>query len=220
MDSILLAAGLSRRMGQGIEKQLARIGGKPTLLFSIEVMLAHPAIKRIILTYPTGNSDRFRQLIDDYSLNDKIELCAGGVTRQESTYLALQKVQSERVLIHEAARPLITRELIDRVLVPRAPAVVPTWDIPFTVAMGEQQMIGELDRSKLKDIQLPQVFDTSILKEAHERARVRNESATEDSTLVFRLGHEVKFVAGLSLNLKITYPIDLIVAEQLLFGSE
>jgi 2-C-methyl-D-erythritol 4-phosphate cytidylyltransferase len=106
--------------------------------------------------------------------------------------------------------------LIDRVVAVDAPAVVPTYAIPFSVSIGGEVMEAEIDRSILHEVQLPQAFDTAIFRAAHQRAVERGETATEDGVLVFRSGYEVRFVEGLPRNLKVTYPIDLVIVESLL----
>ena len=219
MDAIMLAAGRSTRIGPGQEKQLYRIGGKPMLIISLEKLLSHPGIDRAIITCPHGRVDNIEAIVTEYTLGP-CKFIEGGETRQESVYLALQQVQSNRVLIHEAARPLLTVELISRVLEhPDEPAVVPTVDVPFTTSIGDKYMEGELDRARLRNIQLPQVFDTSILRKAHEDARANKSASTEDSMLVFRLGHPVRFVEGDIQNIKVTFPIDLKIAKELIFSD-
>jgi len=203
-------------MGTGVSKQLVRIGGKPIMLFSIDTLFAHPEIERIVLTYPQGDEESITSVLHDYHL-ERVEMVEGGSTRQESVRKALELITTPRMLLHESARPLITRELIDRVIAVDAPAVVPTYAIPFSVAVGGDVMEAEIDRSTLRDIQLPQAFDTEILRAAHQRALERDETATEDGMLVFRDGHEVRFVEGLPRNLKVTYPVDLVIAENLIF---
>jgi 2-C-methyl-D-erythritol 4-phosphate cytidylyltransferase len=145
-------------------------------------------------------------------------LVEGGRTRQESVWNGLQKVKSRRVLIHEAARPFISKEFLLDLLANNEPAVVPTIPIPFSVAGGETYMEQELERSKLHNIQLPQLFDTEVLRRAHQKARQENFVAFEDGILVFRMGEKVRFVEGLENNIKITTPLDLVIAESLLKG--
>ena len=97
-----------------------------------------------------------------------------------------------------------------------APAVVPTYAIPFSVSIGGEVMEAEIDRSVLNDVQLPQAFDTEIFRDAHQAAFDKGETATEDGVLVFRAGYEVRFVEGLPRNLKVTYPVDLVIVACLL----
>jgi 2-C-methyl-D-erythritol 4-phosphate cytidylyltransferase len=220
MDAVILAAGRSTRMGEGRDKQLDRLGGKPLMVFAIEKLLDHDAVDRVVLTTRDDKVDRVKEVLSSYSLTDQVHVIVGGVTRQESVSLALEHVESDRVLIHEAARPLISAELIDRVTSPDDPAVVPVIEVPFTVAVGGDQMTAEIERKTLRNVQLPQVFNTAILKEAHSRAAAEGQQSTEDSQLVFRLGVPVTFVAGLVENIKVTYPADLVIAHEWIFGDE
>lgn len=220
MDAVVLAAGKSSRMGEGVSKQLTRIGGKPMMVFSIERLLEHEEIDRIIVTCPQSLLEQIRGMLGDFRLDNNCVVIAGGATRQESVALALENVQTERVLIHEAARPLITEKLLDRVIGHGGPATVPVTEVPFTVAVGADTMESDLNRSTLRNVQLPQVFDTAVLRSAHENARTNGLQSTEDSQLVFWLGQPVAFVEGSESNLKVTYPVDLLVAEALVYGEK
>ena len=216
MDAILLAAGLSKRMGD-MDKQLVRLGGKPMFIFPLEKLLNHSAIERVIITCPQGRCEEFSVIAKDYQV-DHCVFIEGGLTRQESVKLALTHIKTSRVLIHEAARPMLTSELISRVSnFENEVAVVANTKIPFTVYIGSTYMEAELDRNTLRNIQLPQVFQTHILRSAHQKAESDNQSATEDSMLVFRMGYNVKFVPGDVKNIKVTYPIDLLIAKAFLF---
>ena len=217
MDAILLAAGSSRRMGSRVDKQLVRLGGKPVMIFSLERLVNHSGLSRVIITSAKDNLYAITELLEDYHLSSHCIVVEGGSTRQESVVEGLKHVTSERVLIHEGARPLIDNELIDRVLAADADCAVPTIQIPFTVAVGESTMENELDRAQLHNVQLPQVFNTEVIRKAHERAIENGEAATEDSVLVHRMGNEVLFVKGSQKNIKITYPEDLVIAETLIF---
>jgi len=206
-------------MGPGQHKQLYRIGGKPMLIFSLEQLLKQREIDRVLITCPHDRVNEIQSVVSEYQLSP-CEFIAGGETRQESVLLALQHVTGKRVLIHEAARPLVTSLLIARVLRETSEdAVVPTIDVPFTTSIGGDYMEGELDRKKLRNIQLPQVFDTAVLKQAHQQAAKDKQEATEDSMLVFRAGHNVRFVEGDPQNIKVTLPIDLVIAKALIFSD-
>lgn len=220
MDAVVLAAGRSTRMGAGRDKQLDRLGGKPLMVFAIERLLDHDAIDRVVVTTRDDRVDRVNEVIASYSLDDLVEVVVGGSSRQESVRIALEHVHSERVLIHEAARPLITSELIERVVSAEGDAVVPVVEIPFTVAIGADRMEDEIDRDTLRNVQLPQVFDTELLKRAHRVAVEQGATSTEDSQLVFRLGATVTFVDGLVENIKVTYPVDLVIAHAWIFGED
>jgi 2-C-methyl-D-erythritol 4-phosphate cytidylyltransferase len=205
-------------MGGGLGKQLMRIGGRPMIIFSLERLRSHPAVDQIIITCPPDHMEGIGKVVDDFEIAD-VKLVAGGASRQESVALALAEVTSQRVIVHEAARPMITHDLIDRLLEVEADAVVPTWEVPFTVAVGDTVMRGEIDRSTLRNVQLPQVFDTAVLREAHSDAVAKGQDATEDSMMVFRTGRTVRFVEGSADNIKVTYPVDAYVVHALIFGE-
>lgn len=218
MDAILLAAGRSVRMGGGRGKQLMRIGGRPMMIFALERLRSHPQIDTIVITCPADKMGDIQKVVTDFAVNDVV-LVEGGSSRQESVSKALDSVTSSRVLVHEAARPMITHDLIDRLLDSDADAVVPTWEIPFTVAVGDTEMREEVDRSTLRNVQLPQAFDTEVLRQAHKEALDKGQDATEDSMMVFRMGRTVRFVEGSPDNIKVTYPVDAYVVNALIFGE-
>jgi 2-C-methyl-D-erythritol 4-phosphate cytidylyltransferase len=214
MDAVILAAGAAKRMEQEVPKQFLRIGGKPVIIYVMEVLQKAEIFNRLIVTTLPGFEAHYDELIKTYHLTD-IELVAGGATRQESCRLALEKVRSGRVLIHEAARPFITVDFVRRLIGYPDLAVVPVLPIDFTVSAGGEFMTKSLERGDLKNVQLPQVFDTRTIVDAHQHALADGFFATEDSTLVFRMGIPVRFVEGLRENFKITDRFDLFVAERI-----
>ncbi len=218
MDCIYLAAGVGKRLKKQIPKQFFKIGGKPILVFGLEILERIEWIDRILVTYNEGYKDEYLKIFSDYNIS-KVELVKGGNTRQESVYNALQKVKTENLLIHEAARPFIYQQFIENFLkFVDEDAVVPVIKIPFTVSEGDEYMTGILDREKLRNVQLPQMFKTEVLLDAHRKAIKENFNATEDSLLVFKYGGKVKFIEGYENNIKITTPLDIIIAEQIIRG--
>jgi 2-C-methyl-D-erythritol 4-phosphate cytidylyltransferase len=207
-------------MNHTIPKQFLPLLGKPIIAYSLEVLETVPEIDRIIVVYNKDFRSMYEELFDNYNLT-KCLLIEGGDTRQDSVWRGLNAVESEKVLIHEASRPFITPDFIQSIFIyPDEKAVVPVIPIPFTVSVGNQYMTAELDRSTLHNVQLPQLFDAKTLRNAHELARRENYIATEDGILVFRLGEKVRFVTGSENNIKITTPLDLIIAENLLRGID
>lgn len=212
---IVLAGGVGKRIGRPIPKQFLLIGGKPMLIHVLEKARALPAIERVVITCPESHLDETGELLANHRLGDRFELIVGGATRQESVYrgiLALDGVDS--IVIHEAVRPLVTlaefRDLIDA---PDENAMygIP---IPFTVLKGHEYVEDLLERSELVNVQLPQKFNASALRAAHERARESGEEFTEDASLFHRFeGGPVRILPGSDRNLKVTTPLDLVVAE-------
>ncbi|MQY79466.1 MAG: 2-C-methyl-D-erythritol 4-phosphate cytidylyltransferase [Bacteroidetes bacterium] len=220
MDCICLAAGLGVRMNHPIPKQFIRLLGKPIIAYSLETLEKVDEISRIIVVYNEDFRSMYEKMLNNYNLS-KCLLVKGSKTRRDSVWRGLQKVETEQVIIHEASRPFITVDFVQTLFkFPDEKAIVPVIPISYTVSLGNKYMQGELDRSKLHNVQLPQLFDSAILKKAHELARKENHVATEDGMLVFRLGKKVRFITGMENNIKITTPLDLIIAENLLKGVE
>ncbi len=219
MDAILLAAGVGSRMGISTPKQFYTINGKPFFIRSLELFERIHEIDRVLVTIHEDYKEEYLKHIKDFRISKPV-LVAGGVTRQESVFKALKEVKSEYVLIHEAARPLVSEELIHSLFLNKQyDGVVPTIPIPFTVAVGSDFFESPLDRSLLHNIQLPQLFKSEVLLQAHQKAIEQNFQATEDSMMVHKFGGKVRFIEGSESNIKITTKLDLIIVNQLLKGG-
>jgi 2-C-methyl-D-erythritol 4-phosphate cytidylyltransferase len=220
MDCIYLAAGLGTRMQKPMPKQFLRLVGKPIIAYSLEILEKIPQIQRILVVYNPNYRPMYKELFQNYNLA-KCLLVEGGKIRQESVWNGLQQVKSDKVMVHEASRPFITEDFIQSLFAyPEEKAVVPVIPIPFTVSRGDSYMTAELDRAQLHNIQLPQIFSTDVLRRAHLQAQEEKFVATEDGILVFRLGEKVRFIPGMENNIKVTTPLDLIIADVLLRGIE
>ncbi len=216
MDAILLSAGIGSRTGLNYPKQFLSISGKPMLVYSLEVLRKCHEVDKIIVTCTQDYLNVYQEYIEKYHIVN-VDCILGGNTRQDSVNIALNYVNTNKVLIHEAARPLISVEFVESVLaVKNEVAVVPTLPVKFTVVEGGMYMEKELIRSRLHNVQLPQVFDTLILREAHQKAVMDGYSATEDGMLVFHYGHKVRFIEGRESNIKVTTMLDIEIVEKLL----
>lgn len=216
MEAIVLAAGKGVRMHLDYPKQFMKIGGKPCFIYVLEALNSCPQIETVYVTCNKDYMDEYREYARMYDIRNTC-FVEGGATRQESVYKALQHVKSDKVLIHEAARPLISVEFIEEIISHEdEDAVIPTVPLTFTVAQGDDYMTGETDRSKLHNIQLPQMFTVSKLRAAHEAAIADGYTATEDGMLAFHYGVKVRFVPGRDSNIKITTPFDIHIVEKLL----
>lgn len=216
MDAIVLAAGQGIRMHLGYPKQFMKISGKPCFIYVLEILDKCHEIENVYITCHKDYKEKYESYAEMYHVK-KAKFIEGGRTRQESVYKALEYVSSEKVLIHEAARPLISVEFVNEIISFKGEeAVVPTMPISFTVAQGGEYMDNEIERAKLHNIQLPQIFTMSKLKQAHESAIKDGYKATEDSMLVFHYGTRVRFVPGRESNIKITTPLDVQIVEKLL----
>ena len=216
--AVIVAAGSASRMG-GIDKVMAPLGGEPMIARTVRAFQECDAVSEIVIvtredlilpiTKLTGNCEKVKAVV------------SGGKSRQESVSKGLSALSKEVKLaaIHDGARPLITWQLIDcciraaNTYGAAAPAI-PVKDTIKTVEGGI--VMNTPDRSKLRAVQTPQVFDIDLLKGALLKAYQDGAEVTDDCSAVERLGMKIKIVEGDEKNLKVTTPMDLKIAEMLL----
>jgi len=223
--AIIVAAGKGERMGLGeaAPKALIELEGRPLAWHSLAKFESEPRIKAIALVVPPGTADRCREeIVEKWKLHKVSAIVDGGLSRQESVRLGLDALAQDLdpVLIHDAARPLVTAELVSLCLEMGAAsgACVPAIPIAGTVkAVSPQRQIQEtVDRTGLWEAQTPQAFASSLIRQAHRRAKETGLEGTDDSSLVEALGTAVTVVQGSPENLKVTWPVDLEVARAIL----
>jgi 2-C-methyl-D-erythritol 4-phosphate cytidylyltransferase len=214
-----VAAGSGKRFGEtgGPPKQYRLLGGIPLLEWSLSAFLTHPGIDRTIVVLPQS---------DLYSLPDwlaKLDVTgvAGGEMRGDSVrngIAAANPRKTDLVLIHDGARPLVSRTLIDRVIAgAHGAAVIPGLPVTDTVKeVGDEGwVLSTLDRSRYWCVQTPQAFPLAVLREVHDRAAAEGVRETDDAALFERYGLPVRVIEGEATNIKVTTQIDLHLAELL-----
>ena len=212
--AVIAAAGSGERLGAGGPKAFVPLAGRPMLDYSLEAMRAAGSITQIVVAIPPGH-------VHELGGHD-LTVVSGGETRSESVARAVEAVGTELVVVHDAARPLVTPELVDAVLEqlesdPDCGAVVaatPVSDTIKQVARG-MEVDSTLDRSALWAAQTPQAFRTGVLREALGSTGVLRQ-ATDDAMLVERIGGKVVLHEAPAENIKVTTPLDLKLAELLL----
>jgi len=217
VGAIIAAAGESRRMN-GVDKVFAQLGGKPVLSRVLAAFEKCESISQIIVVVSKDNVVKCRQLIAENKYSKPVEVCAGGKRRQDSVAAGLKQLDKcDWVVIHDGARPLVTRELIERGLevakeTGAAVAAVPATD---TIKVAGDDMIVRQTppRQNLWAVQTPQVFRVDIISKAYQKA---TGEVTDDASLVEALGNKVKLYMGSYDNIKITNSSDMLVAEALL----
>jgi 2-C-methyl-D-erythritol 4-phosphate cytidylyltransferase len=204
----------------GQKKAFLPVGGLPLLQRTLRPFLAHPRVGAIIVAVPPED---VLSLPEWPELEDpRIRRVAGGHTRLHSVRATLAQLPPEIdvVLVHDAARPLVTREIIDRCIagVREGEGVVAGWPSVDTLKeVGEELRIqGTVDRDRIWRAQTPQAFPRALLQEAYRQAVEDGVDATDDAALFARAGGRVRMVEGGAWNLKITHPEDLALAEFLL----
>lgn len=223
--AIIVAAGRGIRASDGLAavepKQYRPIAGVRMLLRAIRPFAAHPRIGPIIVALPPADAAAPPDWLAPL-LSDRLRIARGGEERQHSVAncLALLPAAVSIVLVHDAARPFVDRDLIDRVLDVAALGVCAVPGVPLSDTVKETDTAGmvlrTIPRDRLVAVQTPQAFPREVLETAHQRAR--NDPAllaTDDAALCERLGHPVRVVAGSSRNIKVTTREDFAHAEVL-----
>ena len=216
--AVIVAAGNASRMG-GIDKVMAQLGGEPMVKRTVRTFQNCDAISTIVIVTREDLILPITELCREF---DKVTaVVTGGNSRQESVQRGLDALgnQVKLAAIHDGARPLITYEVIDRTV--RAAhsygAAAPAIPVKDTIKTVEGGLVKNTpDRSKLRAVQTPQIFDYDLLRGALKKAYEEEAEVTDDCSAVERLGMKVKLVEGDERNIKVTTPMDLKIAEMLL----
>ena len=223
ISAIVVAGGSGSRMGTSTKKQYLKIKDKESLVYTVECFQNMPEIQEIVVV--TGKEDITyveKLLKDTYKINKVSYIVAGGKERQDSVYNGIQAAdeKSDYLVIHDGARPLITKEVVraglDMAYAHRASIIaVPVKDT-IKLVSKDGKVEDTPDRSSLWSVQTPQIFEKELIIHAHEYAKEHGLSVTDDSMLVEAIGVPVYIVEGEYTNIKITTPEDLIIAEKML----
>ncbi len=216
--AIIPAAGAGVRMGLETPKQFLALEGVPIILHTVRKFAASEVVDGILLGLRPADLERARQELERERLAKPVSLVPGGASRQETVALALAQAPAtaEWVIVHDAVRPFVTLEQIRQVLAAARETGAAILGIPSvdTVKQVERQIVvGTIPRERIVLAQTPQAFRYALLKEAVARAAQDGFIASDESSLVERLGHEVAVLMGSERNIKITKPADLPLAR-------
>jgi 2-C-methyl-D-erythritol 4-phosphate cytidylyltransferase len=224
LSAVVVAAGRSQRMG--FDKLLTPLGGRPLLLHTLERLLLTKAPEEIILVIRPGSEAEMDAVISPLREQGNIRLVAGGAQRQDSVRAGLNAVSdsSEYVMVHDAARPFVTRELVDIVLAAAKLTGAAVCGAPCSDSLKDGAenglVVRTVDRAHLWAVQTPQIFRTDLLRDAY-RAAARTELVfTDDTAVVEQMGHAVRIVLYNGINFKVTTPADWSLAEAFLRAGE
>ncbi len=220
--AIIVAGGSGTRFGAEMPKQFLELGGRPILMRTIEAFLENGDNSfDVIVTLPQGQMDLWQQLCREYGFEVPHRVVDGGETRWHSVKNALDSIGAiddvDIIAVHDGVRPLVSADVIDRVLgAARSDgAAIPVVTLNDSVRQIEGNCSSHaLDRSMLRAVQTPQAFDARVLMDAYMQPF--DPTFTDDASVVERAGHRVTLVEGDPINLKITRPMDLALAEYLL----
>lgn len=223
--ALVAAAGSSSRMG-GINKLLEPLDGIPVLVRTLTALERAQRVDSIVIATREEDLITVSQLCKTYGITKCKKVIRGGEDREHSVLLAALEADpdTELLAVQDGARPLVSPDLIDRVIeaAQRCDAAAPAVPVKDTVkTVREDGAVEEtLERSRLRAVQTPQVFEASLLKAALQAALEEGAALTDDCSAVERLGKVVYLIEGEETNLKITTPTDLILAEALLAAEE
>lgn len=215
--AIIVAAGRAERFG-GRDKTLELLAGRPVFEWSIEAFCSEPRIRKIALVHSNANVRQCTAFARRHACGAECIPCAGGDSRPASVRAGLQALGTdlEFVVVHDAARPLVTIDLLSRVLdaAEMYGAAVPMLPVSGTLLIESAQgeSAGPLARSSVREAQTPQ----AARREALDAALAAYPHETDESSALYRSGCRVALVRGLRANIKITEPDDLLLAEALL----
>jgi len=221
---VLVAAGQSRRMGQlEHSKVYACVAGRPLLAHALLAFDRHPDVAQIVLVVAAGDQDQLRlDILDRFPPQTPFEVTSGGTTRQDSVRCGLACVKRDLpfVLVHDGARPFVSRSVIDRVL-----AAAATWGAAVpVVALNDSvkrvnptgHVVASPDRAQLFRAQTPQGFRLDVLRRSLDAATKAGRAFSDDAAAVQHYaGLHAKTVPGDPCNLKVTTPFDLTLAAYL-----
>ncbi len=217
-STMLLSGGVGSRSGQDIPKQYCCLLGKMIIEYCLESISGAGLTDELVIVYGDGYLELLKNIMIKYShIFKTVKYVEGGSTRQESVFNGLRQCSSSQVLLHEAARPLITADDILLVINHPSDAVTMGLDIPFTVLKQKDGFIDEvLERNELFNVQLPQKFNTKDLLKAHIKSAEDKNIFTDDSSLFFTYNGQVAVITGSHENIKITTQKDFTLAEEIL----
>ena len=220
VSAVIVAAGAGERIG-GEPKQFRPLGGRPMLAWSCAAFAGHPAVDAVVVVLPAELADRPPAWLSEFDAR----IAAGGATRRASVLEGLRALDGTDgvVLVHDAARPFVSADLIARLALEGAAGpVIPTLPLADAIKRmrtrrGDPEDVVEttLDRERLRAAQTPQAFPLELIRRLHEAASADGAEAADDAVLCELAGVSVRTIPGEPEALKVTRPVDLEIAEWL-----
>jgi 2-C-methyl-D-erythritol 4-phosphate cytidylyltransferase len=217
LTAILVAAGDSRRMG--FDKLSAAIAGRPVVAHTIGAFERAGCVSGIIIVAREDRLDEIKTIVRDENFKKVRSIVPGGKHRQDSVRAGLDHLEpgAKYVAVHDAARPLIIADQIERVFEQSRMHAAASLAEPISDTLKYADagffVTGSVDRHQLYAMQTPQVFERRLIEDAYRAVYAENISVTDEVSAVERLGRKVILVPNTDVNFKITYPRDLALAE-------
>jgi 2-C-methyl-D-erythritol 4-phosphate cytidylyltransferase len=217
---LLLSGGVGSRSRHFEPKQFYKINNIEMIAYSLRVANAHPGISEIVTNAPEGFEERTQVLCAKYAPDKNAKILRCGATRQESVRILAEAAQSDSVILHEAARPMLSSDMLDELIASTAKNAGLFTAVSYSMCSLDVEtgtVRKNIPRENVFNIQLPQKFERSTLLRAHRAAEREGLEFTEDSILVKEMaGEVVRAIAGHPHNIKVTTPEDFGLATKLL----
>lgn len=219
-SAVVVAAGSARRM-EGIDKVLTPLGEMPVLVHTLYAFQDCPVVGEVIVVTREDLLVEVSRLCKVFALDKVRKVIVGGKERIHSVQAGLREAdpEAELIAIHDGARPLVTQQVIEEAVAAAAQsgAAAPAVPVIDTIKRWEDGLSVEtIDRSCLRAVQTPQVFEAGLIRAATQKALEDGELLTDDCGAVERLGKKVTLTEGSRENIKITTPLDLVLGEAIL----
>ncbi len=219
--AVLVAGGNGSRMKSDVPKQFMLLKNKPLLVYTIESFLQADVEINIILVLPEHHLETGKEIVTQFFNGKEIIITSGGATRFHSVKNGLMQIQEDSiVLVHDAVRSMVSVDLIQRSLneVINKKAIIPAISSKDSVRLLDGEKNKSISRESVMLVQTPQTFFSNDLKKAFEVEF--NDSFTDEASVMEAAGHQIYIIAGDENNIKITHPIDLIIAEKILDNAQ
>lgn len=213
---IIPSAGSGKRMGQSQKKQFLNLEGLPIVIRTLQAFEGFDEITKVFLVTAQEDMSEMNHLIKQYKFDYEVACLCGGKERQDSVYNALVHVDTSYVMVHDGARPFVSKDIIQRHIeaIKTKAAVITAIKVKDTIKeVRDHEVTKTLNREFLVQVQTPQSFETPLLKAAYDFAKEKKLVVTDDASVVEAYGAKVWVEEGSSLNIKVT------LAEDLLLGS-
>jgi 2-C-methyl-D-erythritol 4-phosphate cytidylyltransferase len=216
---IIPAGGSGKRFGDELPKQFHLLQGIPLIVRTIKAFEKIDSIKSVVIAVSDKFKDELYSMVNKYNVPKNISIVTGGAERQDSVYNALQDTlvrDSDFVLIHDAVRPFVTKETVEKLIAIAAntggaiPAIIPKDTVREVLPTGDYRTHR---RDRLRLIQTPQVFKTEMILKAYANAMKEKFYSTDDAAIFEHFGYEFLIVEGDENNIKITTKTDFVFAE-------
>ncbi len=231
--ALVPAGGSGARMGKEVKKQFLTLKGRDIIYWTIKHIIDCAFIDRIVLIVPAEHIDEMKEKLDRWAFHDlehtEIVVVEGGASRQKSVFNGLKQVEpnTDIVMVHDGVRPFLPNEHLKEYLDTlcsnvQLSGVIAGLEVTDTIKCVDKQHLitHTVDRSDKWTVQTPQVFKYKPLMMAHLQAQKEGVDATDDAALLERLDEKLMIMQSTSENIKITRPVDLLVAEMILDAYE